>query len=275
MKKQLRSKQGQGIGAADGHNLAELAVTGPFHRPPTFFDEDTNLVGYALDSNCIAWMFDMSMDADVILDIIRFIPEVFWHAGIQTTPLERLYDTVVECCDCSPDRLVVIPKFKHKAYLSAKAFLHVAVQRRCMGNDLDEEAFDSISRRHKAIGYEGDPDLVSTLSMIDRVFGTSGLTPIQWEKFEFTDSHRAWMGRILLYRAWETLGKGEALPDDIKGFVLQSLQVKRPPPAPIVTNCLLMAGLVLGITLHFDDQQAPDKRLVDFIIRVKRRMKLN
>jgi len=41
-------------------------------------------------------MFEMSMDADVIMAIMRFIPEVVWHASIRTTPLEKLYDTVLD-----------------------------------------------------------------------------------------------------------------------------------------------------------------------------------
>ena len=264
MRKQLRSNHPRRPGTTDRQSDVELAMTGPFDHPPTMFGEDTNWEGYVLDSNCIAWMFEMSMDADVILDIIRFIPEVVWHADVRTVSLEKLYDTVLECFDRSSGHPVVIPKFKNKAYLSAKALLHVTVQRQCMGDEFDSETIDSISRRHTAIGYEGDPDLESTLSMIDHVFGVGALEPIRWRKFSFTDSHRAWMGRILLYRAWDSLEKGGPLPDEVRGFVVDSLQAKRPPPAPIVTNCLLVVGLVLGIQLHFDEQQATEKRLVDF-----------
>lgn len=278
MVKQLRSNQGRGSGTADRRNDIELANHAPpFDLPPTFFDEDANREGYVLDSNCIVWMFKMSMDADVILDIMRFIPEVVWHAGIQTTPLEKLYDTVVECFDCSSEKPVIIPKFRDKAYLSAKALLHVAVQRRCWSNESDDEAFETIAHRHRTIGYDGDPDpdLESTLGMLDRVFATESqdLKPIRWQELAFTDSHRAWMGQILLYRAWDSLRNGDLLPDDIKEFVLHSLQVKRPPPAPIVTSSLLMIGLVLKIKLRFDDQKATDKRSVD-IPGVRSRMKL-
>ena len=276
MKKQLRKNRPRSSATVNGHNHVELTMTGPFDHPLKFLEEDTNLEGYVLDSNCIAWMFEMSMDADVILNIVKFIPEVVWHADIRTTPLERLYDTVVECFDHSSDPPVVVPRFKEKAYLSAKALLHVAVQRKCMGNEFDDEVFQSISDRHRTIGYyeKEDWDLESTLRMIDQVFGAGDLEPIRWREIELTDSHRAWMGRILLYRALESLGKGGSLPDDIKEFVLHSLHMKRPLPAPIVTNCMLTISLVLGIKLHFDDQQGTDKRSVGFT-RVRSWMKLN
>jgi len=68
------------------------------------------------------------------------------------------------------------------------------------------------------------------------------------------------MGHILLYRAWDVLKKGGPLPDDIKEFVLHSLRLEPPPPAPIVADCLLIIGLVLGIKLHIDDLLVVDKR---------------
>jgi hypothetical protein len=46
-------------------------------RPTPLFNKDVDWVGYVLDSHCIAWMFlKMSMDADVIIAILRFIPEI-------------------------------------------------------------------------------------------------------------------------------------------------------------------------------------------------------
>ena len=113
-------------------------------EPNPLFNKETDWGGYVLDSNCIAWMFEMSMDADVIMAIMRFIPEVVWHAGIRSIPLERLYDTVLDCFDRTPGHLVVIPKLRNKAYLSAKALLHLAIQRKCIGDESDEAVFSSI-----------------------------------------------------------------------------------------------------------------------------------
>ena len=216
-----------------------------------------------LDSNCIAWMFEMSMDSDVIMAIMRFIPEVVWHAGIQTIPLERLYDTVVECFDRSSGRPVVIPKLRNKAYLSAKALLRLVIQRKCIGDELDRAAFESICRQHSIMNckhYEGHSDLESTLGIIDRVFRVGVFERMDRQGFSFTVPHHAWMGHILLYRSRDVLGKGEPLPDDVKEFVLHSLGLESPPPAKIVADCLLIIGLVLGIKLQVGDLLVIDKR---------------
>jgi len=68
------------------------------------------------------------------------------------------------------------------------------------------------------------------------------------------------MGHILLYRAWDVLRRGEALPDDIKGFILHSFRLDPPPPALIAADCMFIIGLLLGIRLHAYDLLVTDKR---------------
>ena len=56
----------------------------------------------------------------------------------------------------------------------------------------------------------------------------------------------------------------QPLPDDIKQFILHSFRSEPPPPTPIITDCLFIIGLILGIPLHVDDLSTDDKRQVDF-----------
>ena len=257
-RKKKRPFSGNGLG-----DHIELPMTNTPDQLPLLFEKETELGGYVLDSKCIARMFQMSTDADVSMAIMRFIPEVVWHIDIQTTPLERLYDTALECFDHSSGCSVVLPRFRDKAYLSAKALLHLAIQRKCIGNDSDRAVFRSILNRHQTMGsehYDGESDLESTLGIIDRVFGIHVSEPMRWDKFSFTVPHHASMGHILLYRAWDAIKVGGLLPDDTKEFVLHSLRAVPPPPAPIVTDCLFIIGLTLGITLRIDDLLVVDKR---------------
>ena len=231
-------------------------------QPPPLFNQDADWVGYVLDSHCIAWMFKMSMDADVIMAILRFIPEVVWYAGVNIPLLEGLYNTLVDCFDRSSGRPIVIPKLTDKAYLTAKAFLHLTIQRKCIDDECDADAFESISNKHLPMGPqtdEGDSDLTSTLGIIDCVFGVSA--PMDWRHFSFTPTHHAWMGHILLYRTWDVLGRRQqSLPDDVKQFILHSSCSKRSPPAPVIADCLFIISLILEIPLHLDDLAIVDKR---------------
>ena len=273
----------KGLGQQPGNNFnanLPLAFVGSPYAPPVLFGDEDDRKAYVLDSNCIAWMFDMSMDPDVILDIMKFIPEIIWHSGIPTTPLDKLYDTVLECFDySSKSGSPVVPyKFKNKAYLSAKALLHLGIQRKCMGNESDAVAFDYILHEHrKNLGsryFEGDSDLDSTLAMIDRIFVENNFNPIPWQDFSFTDPHHTWMSRILLCHAWGSLKEGNPLHKDVRGFVRHSLALVPPPPAQTVRNCLYIVGMALKIRFDNDDPNVIDIRLVDSA-RMSSRVKLN
>ena len=229
----------------------ELPLIDLPHRPlpPVLFGH-IDRAGYVLDSNCVAWMLETSTDPDAILHIMKFIPEIIWHDGIHATPLEKLYDTVLECFDHSSERPVLIPKFKNKAYLSAKALLHLGIQRKCIGNESDMTLFDYISHRHQTLGPMSspeDPDLDYTLCMVDRVFRHRDFEPMDLEEFSFTSPHYAWMVRILPYRAWCFIKNGETLPGDINEFLRCSFQQEIPPPTPIMLSCLLIIGLTFGV----------------------------
>ena len=252
----------RGFGAYGGHRFGdhlEIPMANVPDQPPPLFNRETDLDDFVLDSKCITWMFDTSMDGDAAMAIMRFIPELVWHDGIRTTPLERIYDTVLDRFDRSAGRLVLIPKLRDVTYLGAKALLHLAIQRKCIGNESDKAIFKSISNRHIIMASgDFDSDLEVTLGIIDRVFGD--FKPMHWQSFKFTLSHHAWMGHILLYRAWDIMEKGHPLPDDIREFVLYSLRLKPPPPAAIVADCLFIVGLVLGIKVHIEDLLVVDKR---------------
>ena len=266
-----------GLGEPNGNSTAghielPIAIASLSDQPPRFFKTETDWYGYVLDSNCIAWMFEMTMDMDVIMAIMRFIPEVVWHADIRTTPLERLYDTLYECFDRLSEHPAVIPKLKDRAYLSAKAFLHLVIQRKCICDESDKIMFKPISSRPVIMAprHEGnsdfktDSDLESTLGVIHRIFG--GSDPIHWQKFSFTVPHHIWMSHILVYYAWDVLREVGPLPDDIgvdiEGFILYSARSDHPPPVPIVADCFFLIGFLVGIGLHRDDLSTIDKRWV-------------
>ena len=244
----------------DNHSVGHIELHLPTepNQPLRLFTNDNDLRGFVLDSNCIAQMFLMSTDPDFITAIMKFIPEVVWHAGVHKIPLERLYDTLVGCFDCSSGCHIMIPRLEDKAYISAKALLHLAIQCKSIGGGCDK-LFESISRRHLAMEHKsqkGNSDLESTLGIINNVFGGSEV--MHWKDFSFTIPHHTWMGHILVYYAWDFLKKGEPLPHEIKEFISYSFQSE--PPAPIMADCFFLIGFLLGINLHESDLSAVDKR---------------
>ena len=239
----------------------ELQVAGqpsPIFNPDINWDDWDN---HTVDSNCIAWMFEMPVDMDVTAAIAGFIPEIIWHTETQVIPLERLYEIVLKCFDHSSGHPMLKPALRDHAYLSAKALVHVGIQHRCIGDVSRNAEFKSIMDQHQVMGfghYKGDSDLESALGFVDRVFGSFG--HINWQNFSFTIPHHAWTAHILLYRAWDLLRKGKPVPDYIREFIRHTLQLEPAPPTPIKADCLFIVGLVLEIELHPQDLPVIDKR---------------
>jgi len=231
------------------------------NQPPdqwTIQDRHTS----AADS--IIWTIGKLVDVEVIAG---FVLEVVWHDHIKTTPMMALYHTLLGCFDRWSGHLVLIPAHRDKAYICAKALLHVAVQRKCLGIHSDEVVFQDISGSHLIMGYqlEGDPELASVLVLIDIIFQPDNAQPGDaqpgpWDTFTFTTAHHAWTGHILLYRAWSAHRKQTPFPSDVMGFVDSSLRLKDLPLAPIVADCIIMICLFLGIDIDLEDLSAIDKR---------------
>ena len=121
------------------------------------------------------------MDADVIVAMMMFIPAVDWHAGIWAILLERLYNAALECFDRSSGRPVV-RKLRDKVYLSGETLFHLAILRKCIGDESDKAVFKSISSRHPVMGskhYGEDSGLESTLDITDQVF--NDFDPMYWQ----------------------------------------------------------------------------------------------
>ena len=243
----------------DHSDHVELAMGGQFPQPPRLASW-TTWGDYVLDTECIAWLSQRSRSTEVVMAIAGLIPEIIWYDSMGARPLKQLYDIMLECFDSSSKPPALIPKHKEKAYLSAKALVHLAVQRK----DIDS-GFSSISLNHSAIkswNCDGDRDLESTLGMVDHVFKDDNLLPIDWKKFPFTVPHLTWMGYTLRWYAWRALGNNKPLPGDVEQFVLHSLRPVPPPPDSVVAECLHIIGLVLRITFQNYDRQAVDERSV-------------
>ena len=254
-----------GFPVPNGEKVGDQFIQFMADQPSPLLDKCPDWDDYVLDANSVTFMSWRLLDNNDSMVILRFVLEVVWHAGISTPPLVSLYESMITCFSddwysCSPRRCLVVPELRNKAYLSATALLHVAIQRKCIDNESDTAVFDSISSRLPIMGPEqhmGDSDLEATLDMIDCVFGDP--KPMHWQNFTFTISHHAWMAHILLYRAWDAIRKGKPLPDNIGDFALHSLRLSPPRPA-IAADCLLIVGLVLGIALPTNDLSVVDKR---------------
>ena len=238
--------------------VAPAAIQFPRSIAPLFIQE-VGAEGDRLDARCIARMFVMSTDADVVTSIMGFVPEIVWHSGIKNVPFKRVYSTLMDCFDFSERSPVVIPKLRDVAYLSARAFVHIALQRRCITQyeEHKQDSWKAICATHPILSptdYGPDSDLRAVLFMVDMTLGYDDEFP--WEQVRMTQRHHEWMSHVLLYRAWHEGQLSQVVVD----FVESSMSL-RPPSDIIITDCLFIIGLTIGVPFHINDTTTRDKRL--------------
>ena len=204
-------------------------------------------------------MFVMSTDSDVVTSIMDFIPEIIWHGGIKDIPLRRIYGILMDCFSFSGPSPVVIPKLRDVAYLSARAYVHIKLQRRCITQYEEHEPdnFEALCSESPLLSptdYGVDSDLETVLFMVDMIRGHDDGIP--WEQIEMTSPHHEWMSHVFLYRAWAEKELSEVVMD----FVEDSMSL-RPPSDIVTTDCLFIIGLMIGVPFHVSDITVRDKRL--------------
>jgi len=214
------------------------------------------------DTNCISTMFQFASGSEAIVAVTGFIPEVNWATNIRRVPLLEVYHSLAQSFEFLKDgRVVVRPGMREQAYGSAKALLHLRVQRLCAG--ARDDARIATQELGLLLGYRSkvDHELESTLRVLDAVF--NGDKEIPWEEFVFNDPHCCWLSHILRCRAWVILRTRDTLTKDILGFVRCLLSKERPPPHQAIADCLLITHMTIGELPEFDDRLLiKDKRLV-------------
>ena len=254
---------------ADGNEDLEANVIAPAITPATIpspelvtplFIQETEAIADKLDARCASRMFVMSTGTDVVTSIMDFIPEIVWHSGIKDVPLKRIYGILIDCFDLTGPRPAMIPKLRDVAYLSARAFVHIALQRRCITRyeENKQDSWKALRLNHTPLSPTecgADSDLKTTLSMVDTTIGSDN--EFLWKEAEMTPTHRAWMSHVFLYRAWN---EGQSVSEAVMGFVENSMSLE-PPGDVVITDCLFIIGLMVGVRFHISDITVRDKRL--------------
>jgi hypothetical protein len=243
-------------------SIALVAIQSPGSVAPLLIQE-IGAEDDKLDAKCIDRMLMMSTGPDAVILIMDFIPEIIWHSGIKNIPFQRIYDILMDCFDFSGPHPVVIPKTRDVAYLSARAFTHIALQRRCITQceDHNQDTWKALSREHHLLSsgeYGPDSDLKTVLFAVDMTLGHNNRLP--WQQTQMTPAHHAWMSHVFLYLAWH---EGEALSEVVMEFVENTMSLKLPSDAVIV-DCLFIIGLMVGVHLHVSEIIIRDKRLDSF-----------
>lgn len=222
-----------------------------------FEDEEST---QASDTNCISTMFRFASGSDAIIGVTGFIPEINWTTKVRRVPLLEVCDCLCRSFEFLKDgRMLIRPGMQGQAYGSARALLHLRVQRLCAG--ATDGAHITASKVGSLFGYHSreDYELESTLQVLNTVFKKE--RQIQWQEFTFSDAHYCWLSYVLLCLAWATLRTRETPTKEVIGFVQHAFSKEPLPPPRVIADCLLIVDMIVGGLPQLDDRMlTKDKR---------------
>jgi len=213
-------------------------------------------------------MLERLSDPEDISTILRFILEVLWtpdhlsDVDSSSLALVRSYEHLSEAFDKDyATQPILIKGMRGQAFAAAKAFVHIFIQGDYTSGD---PIVDALRDRHILLGssssLKDDADLASAIGIVDNLLGIRD--PVQWSELQLSSSHRLWLSNILLYRAWYATNHGMQVPNDVTGFVKHSLSSDPRPRLAVVTDCVLVVGLIVGHPLHEADLLVWEKTYV-------------
>ena len=237
-------------GSFDGELALEplypLGISTSATTMPNLEDEST----HSSDTNCISTMLRFASASDAIVAVTGFIPEVNWTSNVRKVPLLEVFHSLYRSFEFLRDgRVIIRPGMKRQAYGSAKALLHLRMQRICVGA-MDDSRAVALGLA-PLLGYHSkakeDHELDSTIRMLDSVFNAD--RPIAWDGYTFGDAHYCWLSHILRLRTWVTLRLPEhsILTKDVRGFVEHAFSQEKLPPSQVIADCLLIVNMTIGI----------------------------
>ena len=135
-------------------------------------------------------------------------------------------------------------------------------QRRCITKyeEHKQDNWKALCVKHPLLSpadHGSDSDLKAVLFMVDMTLGYDN--GFSWEQIQMTPSHHACISHVFLYHAWHEGQASEVVMD----FVEHSMSLKRPGDI-VITDCLFIIGLMIGVPLHVSDITVRDKRLGSF-----------
>jgi len=260
------------VNAVPSRTIIQTVLADPT-PPPLFTKGDLDWEGFILDSRLLDWMSSISTDTEIVIAVLRFIPEIIWHSGVEKLPsINELYEFILSSFDFTKKPRVLIQSFKDRALAATKALVHLKIQRKCLtGEDVPRGKDNKKSGQGPRLASPAtvipaeEGDLESALGVLDYIEGRAD--SVRWESYKLSSAHHQWLAHILLYRCWDGIRNGSKTDGVLSSFIKYSFNPERDPSWSVVTDCLFMVYLQLGLPVHQDDLYISDKRYSHFTPR--------
>ena len=210
-------------------------------------------LGYRISSvdlaevHAVEWILQKSTDTDIITAAARMVPEIQWPKEVSDvlTQLDRHLYASFDPAQQLP------PLAQERAVACVKAMYHFYVERKLDTPFVIVDGGDIFSEDdHHFYQMQGNQGFLPIACAVD--------DPIELDVASLTISDRTWMAHMFTYRLHDKKIRPMSVPF-LLDFIRSCLS-EPSPPSRLVADCLLMAGMLMGLRVDRQDLSRLDKR---------------
>lgn len=224
---------------------------------------------HILDSYCISWMLETSLDRDFNLIALELLMATSTFPTSDPTILLSCFNVLAGCITTIGTRAVVTRGSERLAEMAISCFLTILSHFLVItpGSEAIEDVRQRYKRTFAPSASFSDLQSSTTMTAIHHLFyaGAHGRRPARWDDFHPSPPEHGSVMRGLLLIAWSEYRRGQKykkVPRWVLRFVHRSLSQETLPPDDIIADSLLIIGIDLGYSISESDILTQDKGYV-------------
>ena len=244
---------------------SSLLPNGTSHYTMNAFEQQIHI----LDSYCISWMLETSLDGDFNLITFELLMTTSTFPTSDPTILLNCFNVLAGCITTIGTRAVVTRGSEQLAEMAITCFLTLLSRFLVVvpGSSVLEDVRQRYKRTFTPITSFRGLRSSSTMTAIHHLFytGAQGRRPVRWDNFHPSLPEHGSVMRGLLLIAWSEYRRRQQwkkVPRWILRFVLRSFSQDALPPDDIIADSLLIVGIDLGYPISETDVLTSDKGYV-------------
>ena len=207
----------------------------------------------ALDSRCISWVLQTSLDKDVRLSAMKYLTTMVELANVDPTLVVDSFNAFISCVrvGISDHKVAAVRGLEELAMASALGLLHTLSHLLTM--DSTSHVLDDLRRRYTKVfpadtDFHGHPfyHIMSAIHCL--LVRSEGRRRSEWSGYQPSAQEYAMVSHSLASLAQSEYRRTQRVkvPRWILRFALHTLSLDPPPPPSILTDCLSIVMLDLG-----------------------------
>jgi hypothetical protein len=204
------------------------------------------------DLRCISWTLHTSLDKDVRLSTVEHLGTKTELTYVDPTLVaDPCFDVLISCISINGLKAATIREKEQLAAVSAKCFLR-AVDRLSVADPASKELAEIFQRYNRVFPLETDFTGLPFYYTMTKIHALANQQwsprDVQWDDFRPPSQEYIAFARHMVEAAEAEYQqtRNRKVPGWILRFVLHSLSLDPPPPAPVTADCLRIVAIDLG-----------------------------